>query len=163
MPTGDRAFDGRGDRCSRARRKDLDDRAGQSRRGDGHVVGVGDGEGVRIEGAGIGPVTAAACKVAVGGLRVGDGVVLVGADVSAARSGARGVAALIGEQILRVGPRTDGGAHGLQRDGLGGAAVVLEPIGVEQWVDPTRLPDPDSVPLIGAVWKSESVAVMSPE
>ena len=46
-----------------------------------------------------------------------------------------GVAALVGKQMLWVCPFPDRRATSLQGYGLRGAAVVLQPLGVEQGID----------------------------
>ena len=136
---------GRADRLGRDNRREdrrapagwahFHDGTRQAGHRDGRIVGVGDGEAVRVEGGGIRTGHGGRIERGRRGRRVGGRIVLVGADVGAAGSGPRAVAALVGEEILGVGARADGRAARLQGDGLGRAAVAGQPRGGEERVD----------------------------
>ena len=95
-----------------------------------------------------------ALTLAAGDHRISFCIALNSADVGATRPCPRRTAALVGEEILGVGPLVDGGAIRLQGDGLVGPPFAARPAAARSGFTPTRFVEL-TVPLIGVVWNKQ--------
>ena len=97
------------------------------------------------------------------GRRDGGGVVLHGADVGAARPGPRAVAALVGGEVLGIGPFPKAGLPACRAMVCVGPPLLARPAVASLGSTPMRLPEPVIVSVLGAAWIRESVASRAPE
>ena len=88
---------------------------------------------------------------------------LHGADVGAARSGPRAVAALVGGEILGIGPVPKAGLPACRAMVCVGPPLFARPAVASLGSTLIWLPEPVIVSLLGAAWIRESVAARVPE